>query len=128
MARGLRREWRRLAAIGRFGRVIEGRGRVWLGVGFRRIGERIGQLRRGLGSGWVEWGSRSSRGASNWGRGIVGGSSNRGSVGRAHILRLLLGPRATRRPLSRRVLRLLDAIVAALWGLGVGWGWLGWAG
>ncbi|KAF0096784.1 MAG: hypothetical protein FD142_3183, partial [bacterium] len=117
-----------MAAVGRLCRVIEGRGRVWLGVGFRRVGERIGQLRRGLGSRRVERGSRSSGETSNWGSRVVGGSGDRGSVGWAHILRLVLGPRATRLPLGRRVLRLLDAVVAASRGLRVGWGWLGWAG
>ena len=67
-------------------------------------------------------------GTSNWGSRIVGGSRGRGSVGWAHILRLILGPRATRLPLRCRVLRLLDAVVAASRGLGIGWGWLGCTG
>ena len=115
-----------MAAVGRLCRVIEYRGRVWLGVGLRRIGERVGQSRRELGGGRVERGSRGSGRTSDWGNGIVGGRRGRESVGWAHIRRLFLGPRATRRPLSWRILRLLDAVVAASRGLGVGCG--GWGG
>ncbi|KAF0096672.1 MAG: hypothetical protein FD142_3193, partial [bacterium] len=125
LARGWGSGWRRLAAVGRLCRVIDGRGRVWFGVGLRRVGQRKGQLRRGLGSRRVEWGNRSSGETSSWGSEIVGGSRDRGSVGWAHILRLFLGPRTTRLPLSRRVLRLLDIGVATSRGLEVGWGWLG---